>query len=286
MATTDEVLIFMGAAEGSWYTAGSISKDVRYRSSFANSNSGLSFGTFQFDCATNTRGRYMLKKMLDDAVLANRREFTAHLGMEIASGRFGSFVLLESVDAAAEVRIYAAATRRNAKAYISEMDRGLVDAVLGQPSSRTLIDRADADKAAADEADMARLIADAARHWRGPWRLDIFDPNSADYLRLLAYLMATNNRHPNEKAFTSWLSGNATPTYSGPNGGYQLKGPPTIEDLHRFLNSMKMWSSGQGSYIELRNRMEPALERILARRAQASAGAGGSWSQTLPQNLY
>ena len=70
MTTIDQTLAIAGAAEGSYYNVKGGKKDVRYLATFANANSGLSFGVFQFDVATNTQGQSGFRDILSKRVNA------------------------------------------------------------------------------------------------------------------------------------------------------------------------------------------------------------------------
>ena len=112
MATVQQTLAIIGAAEGSWYQAGGRSIDVRYAPSFANANSGMSFGTFQFDVATNIVAQTVLSDIL------NR-----------AKG-------VKQIDSVTSSRIYAAASMRNAKLQMKPDDVRTVTLLM---SARTVL---------------------------------------------------------------------------------------------------------------------------------------------------
>lgn len=161
MRSVDKVLAIAGAAERS-YIASKPATDLRYTATFANENSGLSFGVFQFDVATNSAGKNVFRGILTQAISAT-----------------------------------------------------------------------------------------------------ILTPDGANNLRFFAYLLASYNRYPDNLAtFESWLKGEKVTTKNAPAGGFQLKTPPSIEEMHVFFKSLRIWDGTQGNYQYLRDRLDPTLINI------------------------
>lgn len=240
MFKEDDVLTFMGAAEGSWYSVPGGSKDVRYAPSYANANSGLSFGVFQFDCSTNATARQVLKEIL--AAEKNKPGST--------------------LTVADSTRISGNARLANAGVRLSKADKAVLVKALARPTSQTLIYARDRERAASEQQNAATLIAVGRAAWPTP-SAKIFDERYADYLTLLAYVMANLNRYPaNYDVFSKWLSGQAAVTKNGPPGGFKLMGAPTVADMHKFFGSLRIWDGSQGNYKYLRDRLDPTLAAL------------------------
>ena len=138
MVDAATTLKIIGAAEGSWYR----NVDLRYRPSFANASSGMSFGTFQFDMSTNQQGRDGLSGILKSAVTA------------------------KTIDQAASVRILADASKKNAKAFMNQADLATVTKLLALPASNLAINTLDNQRALTEGAQVDMMIAAAAGVWR------------------------------------------------------------------------------------------------------------------------
>jgi hypothetical protein len=233
----DQTLAIAGAAEGSWYTAAGMNVDLRYCPSFANANSGMSFGVFQFDCATNTTAQAVLQAILVNAVG------------------------VKSIDSATSKRIYRDATRRNSEHWFSDDDRAAITELLGGTYAKTSIDFADRARAASVQTWIDGIIAKAASAWRlKKITAPILTSGSKDNLVLFAYLLASLNRFPaNEATFQNWLNGGNVKTLNGPAKGFQLVEPPTIAQMHTFFRSLRIWDGTQGKYQNLRDRLDPTL---------------------------
>ena len=239
MASSAQALAIVGAAEGSWYSAGK-SIDLRYAASFANANSGLSFGTFQFDVATNVQAQAVFRGILTRAVQA------------------------KTIDAVAMSRIYAGASARNAKVHLKKPDVDVVNALLASNSSKPAIDVADLQRATAYCHLVDGMIAKAAAIWQAKKiTAPILTPGGAGNLRLFAYLLANLNRRPdNQSTFQNWMEGKVAKTLNGPAAGSQLTTPPTIELMHQFFKSLRIWDGTQGNYQYLRDRLDPTLAKV------------------------
>lgn len=241
MPSVDQILAIVGAAEGSFYSVGR-SVDVRYRPSFANDKSGLSFGTFQFDVATNTQGQIGFRNILRDGVTA------------------------KVIDQAASDRLYASASTRNAGAFMKAADKVTVATLLSTAAAKTIIDLLDRRRALSEGANIDTMINQAASVWAiKKVKADpIFTSGQASNLRLFAYLLANLNRYPaNQSTFQKWLQGEKVKTLNAPIGGFQLTAPPTVDQMHTFFQSLRIWDGTQGKYQFLRDRLDPILDRLL-----------------------
>lgn len=240
MTTIVSTLAIIGAAEGSWYSVGGRLIDLRYTPSFANTNSGMSFGTFQFDVATNTAGQAAYRTILAQAVTAR------------------------TIDAVTSQRLYAGASIRNAKAHLKPADVTTITNLLRSPSARQIIDAADRMRANAVTTLIDGMISQAARVWAAKRiTAPILTPGGAGNLRLFADLLASWNRYPaNQSAFQDWLDGKVVKTAHGPARGFQLTAPPTIDQIHTFMKSLRIWDGTQGNYQYLRDRLDPTLTRL------------------------
>lgn len=241
MTSIDDTLTIAGAAEGSYYTAAGVSVDVRYRPSFAGTNSGMSFGVFQFDVATNPRGQAVFQSILQQAVAAKK------------------------IEKATSERLFKAAATRNAGAQMKPADRQIVITLLSDVSARAKIDAADRQRALSMATLIDSMIALAAKFWADKKIAGaaILTPGQPSCLRLFAYLLASLNRYPaDEDPFQRWLQGGKVKTLNGPAGGFQLVAPPTIEQMHAFFQSLRIWDGTQGNYQNLRARLDPTLARI------------------------
>ena len=233
VATTLKII---GAAEGSWFNT----KDLRYTPSFANANSGLSFGVFQFDVAVNAQGKAGLSGILKTAVSS------------------------KTIDQVTSSRIYADAAKRNAKAFMKTADVTTVTKLLNLPASKLAINTLDNQRAVTEGGQIDAMIVSAAAFWRGKKITSavIFTLGQANYLHLFAYLLANLNRFPDNKAtFQSWLGGQKIVTAGAPPGGFQLSGPPSIDQMHSFFKSLRIWDGTQGNYQYLRDRLDPVLPK-------------------------
>ena len=240
MPTVEQILAIVGAAEGSFYSVGR-SIDVRYRPSFANDKSGLSFGIFQFDVATNTQGQIGLRNILREGVSA------------------------KVIDQTASDRLYARASTRNAGAFMKAADQLTVTALLGATAAKTIIDSLDRRRAVSEGANVDKMISQAASVWTiKKVAAPIFTSGQAGNLRLFAYLLANLNRYPaNQPTFQKWLQGENVKTLNAPRAGFQLTTPPTIDQMHAFFKSLRIWDGTQGNYQYLRDRLDPTLDRLL-----------------------
>jgi hypothetical protein len=231
------ILTIAGAAEGSYYSVRGGSKDDRYKPSFANATSGLSFGVFQFDVATNTEGKTGFRAMLDKG----------------------------GIEKTAADRIYKAASTINAGALMKKADKEVVQALMVTPASKGIIDALDQQRARSCETTINAIIAQAASVWMKKLRKSapILTPMQQGNLRLFAYLLASWNRYPaNKSTFEQWLRGEKVVTQNGPKGGFQLTAPPTIDEMHAFFKSLRIWNGTQGNYQYLRDRLDPTLQSL------------------------
>ena len=241
MPTVDQILAIVGAAEGSFYSVGR-SIDVRYRPSFANDKSGLSFGTFQFDVATNTQGQIGFRNILRDGVAA------------------------KAIDKAASDRFYARGSTRNAGAFMKAADKDTVTTLFSTATAKSIIDSLDRRRAVSEGANIETMISQAALVWgtKKVIAAPIFTSGQTSHLRLFAYLLANLNRYPaNQSTFQKWLQGETVKTLNAPVAGFQLAAPPTIDQMHTFFQSLRIWDGTQGKYQFLRDRLDPTLDRLL-----------------------
>ena len=141
MLSVEVTLAVMGAAEGSWYSVPGSSKDVRYSASFANSNSGLSFGVFQFDVATNGAGQVGFREILK-------------IGVDN-----------KVIDQTSADRIFVEAATRNARAKLSQNDVQLANSALKVLLSRAIVDRLDRARAVTEATNVGQMISRAATRW-------------------------------------------------------------------------------------------------------------------------
>jgi hypothetical protein len=235
-----DTLAIIGAAEGSFYTAGK-TVDVRYIPSFANANSGLSFGTFQFDAATNFAAKTAFQDILT-------------IGVDT-----------KAIDTGGSHRLFAAATTRNAKPLFTEKDIAVITALMASTAGKSVIDMQDQMQAVSSASMVDTMIANAAAVWsgKGVKAAPVLTPGQAGCLRLFAYFLASLNRYPgNQQTLQDWLDGANIPLHQGPKGGFQLKAPPTIDEMHTFLKCLKIWDGTQGNYDYLRGRLDPTLDRL------------------------
>ena len=135
MTTQQQCISIVGAAEGSWFNA----VDRRYVASFANANSGLSFGTFQFDVATNIQGQTAFRDILARAV-ANK-----------------------TIDQTTATRLYGGASKRNAKVHLAAVDVAVINELLGAQTAKTIINFADMQRAATVVNMIDGMISKAAQ---------------------------------------------------------------------------------------------------------------------------
>lgn len=241
MPSVDQVLAIAGAAEGSFYTASGTSKDVRYKPSFANANSGLSFGVFQFDVATNTQGQAGLQTILRTGVDA------------------------KAIDQITSARIFKSASTRNAGVQMKSDDKKAIEKLFATSTAKTVIDALDKQRATTVSTLIESIMTQAEAKWKskkivGP---NILTAGQPARLRLFAYLLASWNRYPaNQGTFEQWLRGDIVKTANGPPAGFNLTAPPTVEQMHTFFKSLRIWDGSQGNYQYLRDRLDPTLKRI------------------------
>lgn len=236
-----QTLAIIGAAEGSNYIAGSVTIDVRYKPSFANAKSGLSFGAFQFDVATKPQGQATFRDILRQGVSAAK------------------------IDQAASNRLFASASTRNAGAVMTKDDKAIVTTLMGTTDAKRSIDSADQQRAMSVASLVDGMIARAATCWAGKGisGAAILTPGQPSCLDLFAYILASLNRYPaNQRTFETWLQGGMVKTLNGPPGGFQLTAPPTLPQMHAFFHSLRIWDGTQGNDANLRARLDPTLARI------------------------
>lgn len=241
MTAIANTLVIIGAGEGSWYSAGGRVVDVRYKPTLLpNANSGLSFGTFQFDVATNIEGQTAFRAILQQGVAA------------------------KTIDVAASQRLYTGASSHNAEAHLTAADVATITHLLGSPAARLIIDAADRARAGGATSVIDGMIGRAAQVWSARRiTAPILTPGGTGNLRLFAYILATWNRYERDRSvMQNWLDGMVVRTARGPAAGFHLTAPPTIEAMHTFLSSLRIWDGTQGNYQYLRDRLDPTLTRL------------------------
>jgi len=169
------------------------------------------------------------------------------------------------VDQATSDRIYAGASMRNAKVHLKPDDLKAVTTQLAGAYAKGIIDTLDLNRAATVGPWIDGMIAEAAATWatKKVAAAPILTPGKPDCLTLFAYLLASLNRYPaNEDTCQTWLNGGKVTTANGPAGGTQLKAPPTLDQMHAFFQSLKIWDGTQGDYSNLRARLDPTLAAL------------------------
>ena len=232
-----------GAAEGSFFN----NTDVRYKPSVANENSGLSFGVFQFDVSTNDEAKAALSAILRQAEVDGR------------------------IDARTADRIYDQAERRNAGGMMNTPDWQIAKALLANEDAQVMIDATTMKYAKRKMLEYNAMILQAKKVWESKVSKNsslicdagIFKDGSKDNLHLFAYLLANLNRYPkNKSVFQDWLEGKNVKTATGPATGFELKCPPSLDEMHKFFSSLRIWDGTQGNYKNLRDRLDTALKKI------------------------
>jgi hypothetical protein len=242
MTTAAQTLAIVGAAEGSWFSVGTKTVDVRYQPSFANANSGLSFGTFQFDVSTSSEGKEAFRTILKQAIMA------------------------KTIDEDKSNQLFKAAATANARALMTDEDVKTVSALMSTPAAKSVIDTRDELRAKTLQANIDGMIQKAAAVWAAKKIVsaDIFTQGKGLCLQLFAYLLASLNRYPaNQQTFQNWLEGRTVKTANGPVDGFTLTAPPTLDQMHEFFRSLTIWDGTQGNYTFLRERLDPTLAKLL-----------------------
>jgi hypothetical protein len=241
MTNLAKTLRIAGAAEGSFYSIQGVTVDVRYQPSFANKNSGLSFGVFQFDVSTNAKAQNVFRSILQFGVTAN------------------------VIDSATDQRLYAQASVKNAGSQFNAADLQIVRGLMITDQAKAGIDAADLDRATSIANLIDGMILKAATAWaaKGVIGSAILTPGQRDCLRLFAYLLASLNRYPaDQDTFQRWMNGTTVTTMNAPKGGFHLAAPPTIDQMYTFFQSLRIWDGTQGSFRNLRSRLGPTLLQI------------------------
>jgi hypothetical protein len=234
-------LKLLGAAEGSWFGA----TDKRYVCSFANSNSGLSFGISQFDVSVNGTAKSIFRNILSTAVAA------------------------KSLTAITADDLYRKASAGNGGALFVAAEIQTINGLLGQPNAKSAIDANDLTHANERGGAAGGAIDGAFRSWTTTGKLSVADAGltpirvgSNAYLSAYGYVMATLNKRPdNVDAISNFLKGDAVKLASGTV--FDLTAPPTSAEIETFLSSLKAWTGINGRFSYLQSRMDPVIAAIL-----------------------
>jgi hypothetical protein len=107
-------------------------------------------------------------------------------------------------------------------------------------------------------------------------------PGTNEYLTAFAYIYATLNKYEdNYGAVLNYLSGGRQ---SAGTQTFDLNAPPSVNQIHSFLGSLRAWdpTRGNGKYSNLRDRLDPVLADILAH----PTGTGGLRYLVTPEEPF
>jgi hypothetical protein len=246
MLPTDHILKILGAAEGSWYRHKNRVVDKRYVASFASSKSGLSFGIFQHDVYANKIARDNFQVLLSSAIAS------------------------KVINPTEQKLLYDKAKTSGAVRLFTPEDIKLASKILNTPFSKGQIDKLDASRAVTFPKEKIEPIMQAGlKHWQAKqaknpsanYNLSALTEGTKEYARFYAYLLASmNKREKSQSDYIKWVTED-TITMSN-KSTLKQSSPPTLEALHAFLSSLQVWTGKNGSYKNLRERLDPVLDEL------------------------